>query len=109
MIRVYPALGAGLAVTVFCALLAAPAFSQSAQDKLCDDFAYVSQQLADLRLGGSDEAEAQKIVAGQYEQDQQVYLQMIPVLSVQVYGWTDAQLKGDVEGDFAKQCKAYKG
>jgi hypothetical protein len=34
---------------------------------------------------------------------------MIPVLSVQVYGWTDAQLKGDVEGDFAKQCKAYKG
>lgn len=81
----------------------------SKQDKLCDDFAYASQQLADLRISGSSKAKAQKIVLGQYEADQVVYVQTIPALADFVYGLSKEDLRSDVEAAFAKQCKGYKG
>ncbi|WP_085308229.1 hypothetical protein [Planktotalea arctica] len=102
MIRfaLFAALSAGVAM---------PVAAQSKKDRFCEELAYASQQLADLRIGGSDETEAMLSVAGQYEEGQVNHLQMMPYLSSFVYGLSDEQLKGDVEGAFAEQCKGFKG
>ena len=98
-----------VAVAVLCVSVACPAFAKSKKDKFCEELAYASQQMADLRIDGSDEKEAQLIVAGQYEDDQINHLQMIPYLSSFVYGLDDENLAGDVEASFSEQCKGFEG
>ena len=88
---------------------ALPLAAQSKKDQFCDELAYASQQIADLRISGSSEADAQSAIAGQYEENQVNHLQMIPYLSSFVYGLNKTQLKGDVETSFADQCKAFDG
>jgi len=106
MTRLFQAatLGAALA-------FAAPslALANAKQDRLCGEFAYMAQQLADLRISGTKMDDAQLIVSGQYAPDQLTHLQMVPQLAAFVYALPDGQLTGDVEGGFAAQCKAYKG
>ena len=90
-------------------LAASPVAAKSKQDKFCEELAYASQQMADLRIDGSTEEEARLSVAAQYEDDQVTHLQMMPYLSAFVYGLNDAQLSEDVEAAFSEQCKGYKG
>ena len=92
-----------------CVFVSMPAAAKSKKDKFCEELAYDSQQMADLRIGGSDEKEAQLIVAGQYDDDQLNHLQMIPYLSSFVYGLDKEKLQGDVEASFSEQCKGFNG
>ena len=62
-----------------CVFVAMPAAAKSKKDRFCEELASASQQMADLRIGGSDEKEAQLIVAGQYDDDQLNHLQIDPL------------------------------
>ena len=96
-----------LAVISTC--IALPAAAKSKKDKFCEELAYASQQMADLRIDGSSEEEARLMVAAQYEDDQVTHLQMMPYLSAFVYGLNKEQLSEDVEAAFSEQCQGYKG
>jgi hypothetical protein len=96
-----------LAVISTC--IALPAAAKSKKDKFCEELAYASQQMADLRIDGSSEEEVRLMVAAQYEDDQVTHLQMMPYLSAFVYGLNKEQLSEDVEAAFSEQCKGYKG
>ncbi|MGB7317745.1 MAG: hypothetical protein WBC85_07245 [Planktotalea sp.] len=96
-------------IAILAASFAMPAAAQSKKDKFCDELASTSQQIADLRIKGSDETDAMLAVAEQYDDSQTNHLQMIPYLSSFVYGLSDDDLKGDVQTSFAEQCKAFKG
>lgn len=86
---------------------AAPAgFAQGSLSELCDEFAAMTQQLADLRSDGTASDAAQGIVAGQYEEDQLLHLGMIPQLAAFVYALPEDQVNAEVEASFADQCKA---
>lgn len=96
-------------LTALAGTLALPAAAQSKKDKFCEELASASQQMADLRLAGSSESDAQTAIAAQYDADQVNHTQMVPYLSSFVYGLDKEQLKGDVEASFSEQCKAFKG
>ncbi len=98
-----------VSIAALGALVALPAAAKSKKDKFCEELASASQQMADLRIGGSKEKEAQLIVAEQYNEDQITHLQMIPYLSSFVYGLDTNDLEGDVEASFSEQCKGFKG
>ena len=57
-------------LALFGMVVADPALAKSKQDKFCEELAYASQQIADLRLGGSSETDAQMMIAGQYDENQ---------------------------------------
>lgn len=96
-------------LTVIATFTALPAAAKSKKDKFCEELAYASQQMADLRIDGSSEEEARLMVAAQYDDDQVTHLQMMPYLSAFVYGLTKEQLSADVETAFSEQCKGYTG
>lgn len=91
------------------ALLGLPAHAKSDQDKLCEEMAKVTQELADLRLSGSDENDAKAAVLAKMDSDEAGKMQLVPTLSAWVYSLQKADLNSDVEAAFAEQCKGYKG
>ncbi|MEP5154016.1 hypothetical protein [Planktotalea sp.] len=94
---------------VLSASVAMPVAAQSKKDRFCNDLGAASQKIAELRIDGSSETDAQLAMIEYFGEDQVTHLQMVPYLSSFVYGLSDADLKDDVGAAFADQCKAFKG
>lgn len=92
--------------TALCVSIAMPVAAQSNMDKTCEEFGAASQQIAELRLSGKSEVEAQLAFVENNAASPLLGMQLVPVVSSYVYGLTDEQLAGDVETPFVEQCKA---
>lgn len=96
-------------LTVMSASVAMPLAAQSKKARFCNDLGAASQKIAELRIAGRSETDAQLAMIAYFDKDQVTHLQMVPYLSSFVYGLSDEDLKDDVETAFADQCKAFKG
>ena len=89
--------------------LALPVAAQSKKARFCDELGEASQKIAELRVAGSSETDAQLAMIEHFGEDKTAHLQMVPYLSAFVYGLSGEQLKDDVGSAFAEQCKAFEG
>ncbi|MGH1577587.1 hypothetical protein [Planktotalea sp.] len=98
-----------LVCAVLATAVALPVSAKSKKDRICEAFGAASHKIAQLRLSGKSESEAQLAYASENADSDMLKMQLVPAISSYVYGLTDEQLAGDVETPAVDQCKAYQG